>query len=273
MTAETAEVQPSAGAVVPVANMTALDAMEPKAREIAVTSMLAEARGWLAHAVEATQPQALSDFKAWVGTIEEATRRKGLAKDIQLDAAEMLRRAERGLGVAIREGQERGQIYGQGKNPFVANQHGQRGEQGDADFSTSAVPVTTFAKPHDVTEKGIYGLTDGVSDEQFEEALADAKDEGNLSRANVARKAKGEAAKPKTDRPELLRGTRRIDVNRVVGATVERVANPCPTDLFAQLDWSAVDHSKIDEWVESLTESISALRSLRTNLTRESTRV
>ena len=37
-------------------------------------------------------------------------------------------------------------------------------------------------------------MTDGVSDEQFEEALAEAKDEGNLSRANVARKAKAKTA-------------------------------------------------------------------------------
>ena len=39
---------------------------------------------------------------------------------------------------------------------------------------------------------GIAAITDGVSDEQFEEALTEAKSEGNLSRANVVRKLKGE---------------------------------------------------------------------------------
>ncbi len=35
---------------------------------------------------------------------------------------------------------------------------------------------------------GIYGLSDHVEPEQLEEALIDAKAEGNLSRANVVRK-------------------------------------------------------------------------------------
>lgn len=254
--------------LVPAANMAALEALDPKAQEVAVTRMLSEARGWLAHAVEATQPQAMAEFKAVMSTIAEGTRQLGLAKDIQLDAQEMVRRAERGLGVAIREGQERNEIRSLGSTQFQGNQH----VAGPAQAMTTS--PTEFASQSSLSNShgGIYDLTDGVSDEQFESALSEAKDEGNLSRANVARKAKGEPA-PKAKRHELLHGSRRIDVNRVVGATVEQVANPCPAGLFAELDWSAVDHSKIGEWVESLTESISALRSLRTNLTRESTRV
>lgn len=41
--------------------------------------------------------------------------------------------------------------------------------------------------------EGIYSMTDGVTDEQFEQALAEARAEGNLSRANVARKAQDKA--------------------------------------------------------------------------------
>ncbi|SHR21298.1 Uncharacterised protein [Mycobacteroides abscessus subsp. abscessus] len=36
-------------------------------------------------------------------------------------------------------------------------------------------------------------MTDGVSDEQFEEVITQAKVEGDLSRANVARKCKDKA--------------------------------------------------------------------------------
>lgn len=47
-----------------------------------------------------------------------------------------------------------------------------------------------FAKPDELAgtgnHPGIYDLTDNVSDEQFEEALKEAKEEGNLSRTNVA---------------------------------------------------------------------------------------
>ena len=35
---------------------------------------------------------------------------------------------------------------------------------------------------------GIYAMTDGVSDADFEDAIGEAKAEGNLSRANVVRK-------------------------------------------------------------------------------------
>lgn len=38
---------------------------------------------------------------------------------------------------------------------------------------------------HNSDLAGIYDLTDGVPDETFEEALNEAKEEGNLSRANV----------------------------------------------------------------------------------------
>jgi hypothetical protein len=34
-------------------------------------------------------------------------------------------------------------------------------------------------------QAGIYHLTDGVSDREFEESVEEAKAEGNLSRANV----------------------------------------------------------------------------------------
>lgn len=272
----TAEVEPYGTELVPATNMAALEALDPKAQEVAVTRMLSEARGWLAHAVEATQPQAMADFKAVMSTIAEGTRQLGLAKDIQLDALEMVRRAERGLGVAIRDGQENGTVRKPGQHADATYFDRWDGAHRDA-ASTILPSPTDYAQPGALSGKsgsdGIYDLTDGVSDEQFETALGDAKGEGNLSRANVVRKAKGEPARSTSKRHELLHRSRRIDVNRVVGATVEQVANPCPAGLFAELDWTAVDHSKIGEWVESLTESISALRSLRTNLVKESTRV
>ncbi len=37
-------------------------------------------------------------------------------------------------------------------------------------------------------------MADGASDERFEEALTAARDEGNVSRANVVRKIRGDSA-------------------------------------------------------------------------------
>ena len=252
--------------LVPAANVAAIEALDPEQRAVAVTRMLSEARSWLAHAMEATEPAAISEFKAAMATVAEATKQLGLSKGIQLDAQEMVRRAERGLGVAIREGQERGEIRSAADThmPGVRN----RGVQ-----DTSVLSPSTFASKTELANSkgtGIYALTDNVSDEQFEQAIDAARAEGNLSRANVARKATGTAPRP-ASRHELLRGTRRIDVNRVIEQAVMQVANPCPAGLFAELDWSQLDHSKVGEWVASLTESISALRSLRTTLTRETT--
>ena len=58
---------------------------------------------------------------------------------------------------------------------------------------------------------GIYALTDNATDDQFESALTEARDEGNVSRANVVRKLKaanvvdmatGEIYDPATVTPE-----------------------------------------------------------------------
>jgi hypothetical protein len=67
-------------------------------------------------------------------------------------------RAEQGLAGAVRKGQGTGQFLGP-VHPGPAR-----------------------------TRTEIYAMTDGVSDEEFEQALAEAKAEGNLSRVNVLRK-------------------------------------------------------------------------------------
>lgn len=113
--------------------------------------------------------------------------------------AEFVRRAERGLGVAIREGQDRGEVIAKGKN--LHPETIARLEVDDIDFKAPR-PVTDFAPKHELSgitgEGGIYAMTDGVSDGQFEEAITEAKSEGNLSRANVARKCKAKS-KPVID--------------------------------------------------------------------------
>lgn len=113
-----------------------------------------------------------------------------LGKDARLTATGFLRRAERALGLAIRQGQAAGTIRGR-----------HNGRQLPRPGMAPIRPVTEFATMHDLagsgkregSQVGIYALTDGISDEDFEAALAGARAEGNLFRSNVARKARARA--------------------------------------------------------------------------------
>lgn len=154
-----------------------------------ITQALVESKSWLAVATKGTDPRPIAEFKAWAATISEMTKQKGLAEEIQLDALEMVRRAERGIGVAIRHSQEaglmakRGDIGSSGAKGCLGGIPGSsRGEDLD-------LPSRYFTSGSVQTET--YALTDGVSDEQFEEALQEAREEKALSRANVLRKIEG----------------------------------------------------------------------------------
>lgn len=155
-----------------------------------ITRALVESKQWLAVATKGTDPTPIAHFKAWAATVAEMTKQKGLAEDIQLDALEMVRRAERGIGLAIRNGQESGDIRKpvSGDGRFHGNRH----------TKASQVPLENLTSPSDFfsgggTQHETYAMTDGVSEEQFEDALEEAREEKNLSRRNVVRKIKGDA--------------------------------------------------------------------------------
>ncbi len=120
------------------------------------------------------------------GTQAEAIRiytaSKQLGKDAELSAAEIVRRAERGIGIAIRRGQEAGEIR-------------KIGHRRDGSEDTRLPPDHYFSHPKERTD--IYAITDGIGEEEFDAAIETARSEGNLTRANVLRKVKGEPAKPK----------------------------------------------------------------------------
>jgi hypothetical protein len=258
--------------LVPVENLAEVEALDPAAREIAVTQMLSEARSWLAHAVESTGPTEIAQFKAMVATVAETTKQLNLSKAIQLDALEMVRRAERGLGQAIRRGQETGEVATNHEIRSYAGRVSQASQHnGDTAELVRKPSPSDFSKELHSTGStaGIYEFTDGVSDEQFEEAITQAKEEGNLSRANVVRKATGKTLV--SDRPEVLRGTRRLDSNRIVEQTV-RGAEPVG-ELLDLVDFSALDPTHLEEWVSSLSGSIKRLRRLQSDLEKELSRV
>lgn len=151
-----------------------------------ITRALVESKQWLAVATKGTDPTPIAEFKAWAATVAEMTKQKGLAEDIQLDALEMVRRAERGIGMAIRNGQQAGTMAKRGDIGGCA----QSGTRGAASGSSRAEDLD---RPSDFFSGGgaqaeTYAMTDDVSDEHFEEALDYARSEGNLTRRNVVRK-------------------------------------------------------------------------------------
>lgn len=178
-------------------DVAALDRLEPQNREVAVTAILQQSHDWLARAQEATDPaRQVSEFKAFIATVAETSKQLKLSQSIQHDSEIMVRRAERALGQAIRAGQERGEI----------NTHGKGGGWNARKSSSVEHTKEVAASPYDyATHAELYG--DGSvggtgayamaepDDETFEQALEDAKSEGNVSRRNVLRKARGEEFK------------------------------------------------------------------------------
>lgn len=166
------------------------DPVDP-GNEASVLTLLERAGQWLSTAVARSEPiETVVAMKAQVATAAEATKQLGLSKEIQLDAQEMVRRAEYAVGKSIRKGQAEG---------TVARDHG--GDRRSSAASELERPTTYAGKRElygsDENRPGIYALAD-AAEPDFEAALDEAKAEGNLSRANVARKAsKKTEAKPR----------------------------------------------------------------------------
>lgn len=166
--------------------------------------VLHRAKGWLA---EATSIDEVRHAKAVAVGYEAVIREKELAFDAQLSATELVRRCERRIGQLARQGQEQGQIARRGD----IGGHPSPGLQRGGDL----VRVTEFVGvDHPSALTPLYAMAD-VPPEHFEEAIADARSEGNLSRANVVRKVKGDL-KPEAPRSEWHHKKRHIDSNRIV---------------------------------------------------------
>ena len=201
--------------------ISALEASDPERAEMEITDALTFSNEMLravsdltAHAPATGAGLASAGIGAAKLTAVRATefaKRLDLSKDTVLEAQMQQRRWERALGTAIREGQERGEISGRGTHGNHRNGHT---AVRSSDTVSSARP-SDFAAPGELNGGkscvGIYALTDGASDEQFEAALSEAKGDSNVSRANVVRKlrdaqvvdvATGEVYDPATVTPE-----------------------------------------------------------------------
>lgn len=196
------------------------------------------------------------EAKSRAEAIRVYVQQKDMGKEAELSAAEIVRRAERRIGELIREGQAEGTIRGNGQRSSEAVHD---------DYSLSVTEAAGVNFRSQVT--AMYDLVDDVPEEAFEEAIAEAKAEGNLSRANLTRKIKKVPPPRGTRENPFLRKTRHIDSNRVIRELVGLA--PQPTEVADFVDYSELDRDQIEGWIASLASSIRFLTAIKKNLTKE----
>lgn len=171
------------------AQPSSIRSLAPVDREVGVTLYLADARDRLALALAESGPEQVASLRAEMATVQEMTKQLGLSKEIQDDAAEMVRRCEYGLGKAIRAGQAAGVVARTGSVRGVP----EPGVRGSMPSSTERIDLpaspTTFLGPSGQGGSEIYALAE-ATEAEFEDALGRAREEKNVSRANVVRKVR-----------------------------------------------------------------------------------
>jgi hypothetical protein len=146
------------------------------------------AKTWLTEAVQQGRIGEINDLRCHAEAVRVYTAQREIGRDAELAASEVVRRAERGMGVAIRRGQEAGEIATLVELRQYAGLVGQHRDDNPVPVRKPA-PIDYVSRDELTGNKaGIYHMTDGVTDAQFEEALTEARAEGNLARANVVRK-------------------------------------------------------------------------------------
>lgn len=223
----------------------ALRALNGDSQAAAVTVMLSHSRTGLLAAIAAQDLPQIVEWKAKASAISEVAKQLRLGKDMQQDAAEFVRRAERGLGVGIREAQARGEVEtcneGKARGSLIRDQV--------VTYDKVKPKPTDFASKHELTNThgGIYDLADGVSDEQFEEAITESRVEGNLSRANVARKCKVKA-QPKREVVDADDPLIDAGVASAPPATKWPFRNT-PTEFLAEITGSIAAFAENIKWI------------------------
>jgi len=154
-------------------------------QEKAVAERITQARTWIAGAGQVTELLAALQFNSLVRTNEFTAKQLGVSMVLRRDAQEMVRRSERRLSVAIRNAQTGGIRTGRINSETLRTEVSDNGRQ-------STIMTVGDLIPGGRTLSEIHAITDGVSDEQFENVLAEARKRGGLTRLNIARKMKVE---------------------------------------------------------------------------------
>lgn len=285
----------SADLAVLAADPTSLDVYDDPGKQIELACQRANA--WLKAGID-VRIETIVETKAQAAALAAFAIQKQLGKDAELAALEVQRRAERGVGLAIRRGQEAGAIAKRGDiGSEIRPGHAGGGIPGSRRGDDLVSPADFYSNNEERVDS--YALA-RAGDDAFDAAIEEAKTEGNLSRANVIRKVKGEknavlTTTQKLDRireladkawtssqiarelghgEEWVRRLARdngieIRADKLIGRTrridsaktaAEIVATVAGLDLPMRLvNFTELDPAQAAEWADSLTESIRAL--------------
>jgi hypothetical protein len=248
--------------------------------EIAVSDMLNHAYSWLSRAVASTDtdPMHVKEVRAYAYTISEATKQRDLSRSIQLDAQEMARRADYALGKAIRDGQDNKTVSSNkdnGHKPFDFPQQGK------------SKPAPSSFIPNNGERQDILALAGGLeqserhSPSEFEDALTEAKAEGNLSRANLVRKVSPEQATSKPDIIDVDSESVDMQTGEVVEETPKRLNRSmkiCATTvgdlettmtLLSYIDYESITTTQARDWAARLEEPMKELRKFNNQIQKK----
>lgn len=272
---------------------------------LAVSDYLDKAKQWLATAVEMTGPAEIAMARAEIATAAEAAKRLNLSKDIREDATEMVRRAEYALSRAIRKGQEEGTVRTRGQRGTIREGYERTRfgnvEHVQADQANSAnnLPGPSDIAPDYSSNGGELRELGLVEPHEFDEALSEAKAEGNLSRANVVRKVRKQAGPTTRDqRADLIEElaaqgyssrqmpskvgvseetvrqiARDFDIEIPADKSINRTRRMDSTRIVTQtataleglamgvelIDFASLNLAEVGQWTDSLSDSLRAL--------------
>lgn len=276
--------------------------------EAAIADALARCKSWMAGACRDGDALAVAEFKVRATELAERARREGLNTEHQLDALETVRRAERGLGLAIRRGQELGVIAKTGDiGGYMGTGRDRTPRGGDL---LRPAEIAGVASPSGLS--AMYAAADDVTDDEYEAALAKARAEGEMTRVNVRRKLvengsltlspsekvdlirelasighssrqigprigwseehiRRQARKFAIDIPadRITRGAHRVDPERVVRETVHALEGLAQgLGLLSPEDYDDLDSALMSEWRGSLNQSLRSVRNLVKELSK-----
>jgi hypothetical protein len=208
---------------------------------------LDQAKAWL---VQATELDDVCEAKSRAAAIQVYLAQKQLGKEAELAAAELVRRAERRIDQLVQEGKEHGDFSGPGR---PQEKNGTRGSQ------------LSRRSPRELIPPGKAGaeirlLGRDSSDEQFEDAVAEAREEQNLSRANVARKLKRSsdtAPNRSGKRSAWHYRTHHLDSTRIFREMA--IALDALATNTALVEVTSLDPEVVDHWADSVKQSLSTL--------------
>lgn len=193
---------------------------------IAVTDYLTKARDWLSTAVEKSTPLGIAGAKVEIAVAAEATKQLGLSKEIQDEASEMVRRAEYTLRKATKKAQDSGEVRTRESNLVPGAR-----TRGPVTPTTSDLPRPRdfFSTKDEYEDANAMGA---LEPDDFDEVIDEAKAEGNLSRANVARLAREKAGAAPSSRRKPLPDFA-SDAGWDLQKAVERIARIADDDRFS----------------------------------------